>query len=64
MTGRQNNWAKFLAMAEYTYNSWKYEVIKSLPYKMLFGTKPQVNIKFINDVNPTLVDRLQILNGL
>jgi hypothetical protein len=62
MTGRQINWAKFLAMAEYAHNSWKHEVTKSSPHKMLFGIEPQVNIKFIDDANPTSVDRLQILN--
>jgi hypothetical protein len=63
-TGRQNNWAKFLAMAEYAHNSWKHEVTKLSPHRMLFGIEPQVNIKFIDDVNPTSVDRLQILNEM
>jgi hypothetical protein len=62
MTGRQNNWAKFLAMAEYAHNLWKHEVTKSSSYQMLFGIEPQVNVKFINDINPTSVNRLQILN--
>jgi hypothetical protein len=29
---------------------------------MLFGIEPQVNVKFINNTNPTSVNRLQILN--
>jgi hypothetical protein len=29
---------------------------------MLFGIEPQVNVKFIDDVNPMSVDRLQILD--
>ena len=62
MTGRQNNWAKFLAMAEYAHNSWKHEVTKLSPHKMLFGIEPQVNVKFIDDTNPTSVNRLQILD--
>jgi hypothetical protein len=62
MTGRQNNWAKFLAMAEYAHNSWKHEVTKSSPHKMLFSIEPQVNVKFIDDANPMSVDRLQILD--
>jgi hypothetical protein len=62
MTGRQNNWAKFLAMAEYAHNLWKHKVTKLSPHKMLFGIEPQVNVKFINDTNPTLVNRLQILD--
>jgi hypothetical protein len=48
-------------MAEYAHNSWKHEVTKSLPHKMLFGIEPQVNVKFIDDTNPTSIDRLQIL---
>jgi hypothetical protein len=61
-TGRQNNWAKFLAMVEYAHNSWKHEVTKLSPHKMLFGIEPQVNVKFVDDTNPTSVNRLQILD--
>ena len=49
-------------MAKYAYNSWKHEVTKSSPHKMLFGIEPQVNVKFVDDANLTSVDRLQILD--
>jgi hypothetical protein len=55
------NWAALLPMAEYTHNSWKHEVMKVSPYKLLLGLEPQVNVKFLNDVVPTAVDRLYTL---
>jgi hypothetical protein len=45
-------------MAEFAHNSWKYEVIKASPHKMLWGLELQVNIKFLNDTAPMAVDRL------
>jgi len=57
-TGRQTNWAALLPMAEYTHNSWKHEVTKASPHKLLLGLEPQVNVKFLSDVAPTAVDRL------
>jgi hypothetical protein len=60
-TGKQANWAPLLAMAEYAYNSWKHEVTKASPHKLLLGIEPQVNVKFLSDVAPTAVDRLRTL---
>jgi hypothetical protein len=60
-TGRQTNWAAFLPMAEYAHNSWRHEVTKASPHKLLLGFEPQVNVKFLNDVAPTAVDRLRTL---
>jgi hypothetical protein len=48
-------------MAEYAHNSWKHEVTKASPYKLLLGIEPQVNVKFLNNVAPTAVDRLRTL---
>jgi hypothetical protein len=45
-------------MAEYAHNSWKHEVIKVSPHKLLLGLEPQVNIKFLSGVAPTAVNRL------
>ena len=60
-TGKQANWAPLLAMAEYAHNSWKHEVTKASPHKLLLGIEPQVNVKFLSDVAPTAVDRLRTL---
>jgi hypothetical protein len=60
-TGRQMNWAVLLPMAEYAHNSWKHEVTKASPHKLLLGLEPQVNVKFLSDVAPTAVDRLRTL---
>ena len=57
-TGRQTNWAAFLPMAEYAHNSWKHEVTKASPHRLLLGFEPQVNVKFLSDVAPMAVDRL------
>jgi hypothetical protein len=48
-------------MAEYAHNSWKHEVMKASPHKLLLGLEPQVNVKFLSDVAPTAVDRLRTL---
>jgi len=60
-TGRQTNWTPLLPMAEYAHNSWKHEVTKASPHKLLLGLEPQVNVKFLSDVAPTAVDRLHTL---
>jgi hypothetical protein len=48
-------------MAEYAHNSWKHEVTKVSPHKLLLGLEPQVNVKFLSDVAPMAVDRLRTL---
>jgi len=59
--GRQMNWATLLSMAEYAHNSWKHKVTKALPHKLLLGFKPQVNIKFLSDIAPMVVNWLHTL---
>jgi hypothetical protein len=60
-TGRQNNWAKLLPLAEYSHNSWKHDVTKHSPHELLMGIKPQVHVKFLNEDVPTSVDRIKQL---
>jgi hypothetical protein len=55
------NWAVLLPMAKYTHNSWKYEVTKASPHKLLLGLEPRVNVKFLHDIAPMAVDRLHTL---
>jgi hypothetical protein len=57
------NWAALLPMAEYTHNSWKHEVMKVSPYKLLLGLEPQVNVKFLSNVTPMAVNRLHTLEA-
>jgi hypothetical protein len=49
-------------MAELAHNSWKHEVTKVSPHKMLHRLEPQVNIKFLDDAAPAAINRLQILD--
>ena len=57
-TGRQNNWAKLLPLAEYAYNTWKHNVTRRSPHELLLGFKPQVHIKFMPTNVPSLIDRV------
>jgi hypothetical protein len=57
-TGRQNNWAKMLPLAEYAHNSWKHDTTQHSPHELLFGTKPQVHVKFLPTNVPASIDRI------
>jgi hypothetical protein len=60
-TGRQNNWAKLLPVAEYAHNSWKHDVMRRSPHELLMGFKPQVHVKFLPEDVPTSADRIKQL---
>ena len=60
-TGRQNNWAKLLPLVEYSHNSWRHNITKHSPYKLLIGIKPQVHVKFLNKDVPTSINRIKQL---
>jgi hypothetical protein len=60
-TGRQNNWAKLLPLAEYAHNSWKHDVMRRSPHELLMGFKPQVHVKFLPEDVPTATDRIKLL---
>ena len=47
MTGRQNDWARQLPIAEFAHNSWRHDIIRHSPHKLLLGFKPQANVKFL-----------------
>ena len=40
----QNDWAQYLATAEYAHNSWPHNVTKKTPHELLFGSKPTVRV--------------------
>ena len=60
-TGRQNNWAKLLPLAEYVHNSWKHEATRKSPHELLLGFKPQVHVKFMPTNVPSSIDRVTLL---
>jgi len=61
MTERQNIWAKLLPIAEYAHNSWKSDIIRKSPHKLLIGIKPQVDVKLIDNSTPATIDQLKTL---
>jgi hypothetical protein len=61
-TGKQDNWAKMLPLAEYAHNSWKHDVTKRSPHELLTGHKPQVHVKFLPENTPAATDRLKDLS--
>jgi hypothetical protein len=60
-TGRQNNWAKMLPVAEYAHNSWKHDATRQSPHELLIGIKPQVHVKFLPENVPASADRIRLL---
>ena len=37
---KQNNWAQFLSLAEFAFNSWRNESMKKSPFEVLMGYNP------------------------
>ena len=62
VTGRQNNWAKMLPIAEFAHNSWKHDVTRHSPHELLTGVKPQVHVKFIPENVSAAIDRIKDLD--
>jgi hypothetical protein len=60
-TGRQDNWAKMLPIAEYAHNSWKHDVTRHLPHELLMGFRPQVHVKFLPENVPASAERVKQL---
>ena len=40
---KQNNWAQFLPLAEFAFNSWRNESTKKSPFKVLMGYNPELS---------------------
>src|SRR6266404_841019 len=40
----QNDWAQYLAMAEFTHNLWPHDVTKKTPHELLFRIRPTVYV--------------------
>jgi hypothetical protein len=60
-SGKQDNWAKLLPIAEFAHNSWKHEVTQKTPHKLLIGCNPVVHVNQVEDTTPAAIDRLKIM---
>jgi hypothetical protein len=47
-----------LPIAEFAHNSWKHDVTRKTPHKLLTRICPQVNVKLIEENVPATVDQL------
>ena len=61
MTGRQNDWARQLPIAEFAHNSWRHDIIRHSPHKLLMGFKPQANVKFLPEDVPSFIEHIKTL---
>jgi hypothetical protein len=51
-----------LPIAEFAHNSWKHDVTCKTPHELLIGTRPQVNVKLIEENVPATLDQLAELD--
>jgi hypothetical protein len=49
-------WAAMLPIAEFTHNSWKYDVTCKMLHELLTGIRPQVNMKLIEENVPAALN--------
>src|SRR5258708_19767847 len=61
-TTRPRSWAQLLPITEYAHNSWKHDVLKLTPHKLITGMKPSVNVDLIPDNIPAAQERIQTLH--
>ena len=54
---KQNNWAQFLSLAEFAFNSWRNESTKKSPFKVLMGYSPQAEWTTISSPVPQVTHR-------
>jgi hypothetical protein len=54
-------WAMMLPIAEFAHNLWKHDVTCKTPHELLTGSRPQVNVKLINENVPAALDQLMEL---
>jgi len=62
MAGQLTGWSKILPIAEFAHNSWRHDVMRHSPHKLLFSMKPQVILKHLNSPTPAAEVRLQLLD--
>ena len=56
---RQNNWARFLPLAEFAFNSWRNESTKKSPFELLMGYNPKAEWTVISSPVPQVTHRLE-----
>ena len=56
---RQNNWAQFLSLAEFAFNSWRNESTKKSPFEVLMGYNPRAEWTTVSSPVPQVTHRLE-----
>jgi hypothetical protein len=56
------SWSKLLPVAEFAHNSWKHDVARKTPHKLLIGIKPQVVLQHLDSPTPAAAERLHLLD--
>ena len=55
----QNNWAQFLSLAEFAFNSWHNKSTGKLPFEVLMGYNPRAEWTTISSPVPQVTHRLE-----
>ena len=61
-SGKPSTWSQLLPVAEFTYNSWKHNIVHWSPHKLLIGIKLQVILKHLECSTPTIETCLCLLD--
>ena len=56
---KQDNWAHFLSLAEFAFNSWHNESTKKLPFEVLMGYSPRAEWTTVLSPVPQVTHRLE-----
>ena len=56
---RQDNWAHFLLLAEFAFNSWRNESMKKSPFEVLMGYNPRSEWTTVSSPVPQVTHRLE-----
>ena len=56
---KQNNWARFLALAKFAFNSWRNESTKKSPFELLMGYNPKAEWTIVSSPVPQVTCRLE-----
>ena len=56
---KQDNWVHFLSLAEFTFNLWRNESTKKLPFEVLMGYNPRAEWTTVSSPVPQVTHRLE-----
>ena len=56
---KQDNWAHFLSLAEFAFNSWRNESMKKSPFEVLMGYNPKAEWTTVSSPVPQVTHRLE-----